>query len=216
MNRAFIFDLDGVVVNTAKFHYQAWKQLAQSLGFDFPEEKGELLKGVSRMESLEIVLEAGEMTYLKAVEKEVLADSKNRLYLDFISGLSNEDILPGIYEFLLRIRSEGYRTALGSASKSGGLILRRLGIENLFDVIVDGLSITRAKPDPEVFLTAAEGLCVNPGNCVVVEDARAGVAAAKNGGMHCIGIGKEEVLKGADLILKHTGLLLEADYKSFF
>ena len=126
------------------------------------------------------------------------------------------EILPGILKFLKKIRAEGYKTALGSASKSGGMILQKLGIADLFDVIVDGLSIVKAKPDPEVFLAAAAKLGADPGNCIVIEDAQAGVLAAKNGGMHCIGIGSEEILKGADVVLEHTGLLPNVNYRALF
>lgn len=216
MKQAFIFDLDGVVADTARYHYQAWRELGLSLGFMFPEQEGERLKGISRMDSLEILLETGKITGLKEHEKKVLADRKNRIYLGFIQNLGSQDILPGILEFLKQIRRDGYGIALGSASRSGDIILQNLGIRDLFDVVVDGCSITRAKPDPEVFLTAAKELGAVPENCIVVEDAAAGVEAAKNGGMYCIGIGSKESLKGADLVLEHTGLLATADYKLLF
>ena len=216
MIQAFIFDLDGVVVDTAKYHYLAWKELAGELGFDFPEAEGERLKGVSRMDSLEIVLESGRITGLTAEEKKRLADRKNKSYLTYINRLDEREILPGILKFLKKIRAEGYKTALGSASKSGGMILQKLGIADLFDVIVDGLSIVKAKPDPEVFLTAAAKLGADPGNCIVIEDAQAGVLAAQNGGMHCIGIGSEEIHKGADVVLEHTGLLPNVNYRALF
>lgn len=216
MKQAFIFDLDGVVVDTARYHCQAWKELAETLGFELPESVGEHIKGVSRMDSLEIVLAAGRITGLSDQDKMKMADKKNSIYQRLISNLSCLDILPGIAGFLKQIREEGYGTALGSASRSGNLILKRLEIRDLFDVVVDGCSIRNAKPDPEVFLKAAEGLGTAPGNCIVVEDAAAGVTAAKNSGMHCIGIGEMEVLIGADLVLKHTGLLLQADYRGLF
>ncbi|WP_252197992.1 beta-phosphoglucomutase [Clostridium sp. MCC353] len=216
MKQAFIFDLDGVVTDTAIYHYQAWRELGRSLGFEFPEWEGEKLKGISRMASLEIVLEAGKITGLKEGDKRSLADRKNRIYLGYIQNLDSRHILPGITEFLDKIKGEGYKTALGSASRSGDRILKNLGIRDLFDVVVDGCSITRAKPDPEVFLTAAMELGVEPADCIVIEDAAAGVEAAVKGGMHCIGIGKKESLRGADLVLEHTGLLMQADYKSLF
>lgn len=216
MKRAFIFDLDGVVVDTARYHERAWRELAKSLGFEFPECQGERLKGVSRMDSLEIVLEAGKITGLSASEKEAMAERKNRLYLSLIRDIGQGDILPGVYGFLKQIRREGYKTALGSASKSGSLILDRLGIRDMFDVVVDGCSIRKAKPDPEVFLLAAGRLGVEPKDCIVVEDAAAGIKAARDGGMRCIGIGNEETLEGADLILGHTGLLLKAGYERLF
>lgn len=216
MKQAFIFDLDGVVADTARYHYLAWRELGRSLGFELPEREGERLKGISRMDSLEIVLEVGKIKGLKESEKKVLADRKNGIYLGYIQKLDSHDILPGIMEFLEQIKREGYGIALGSASRSGDRILKNLGIRGLFDVVVDGCSIARAKPDPEVFITAAMELGAAPVNCIVVEDAAAGVEAAVNGGMHCIGIGKKESLKGADLVLEHTGLLIQADYKSLF
>lgn len=214
MKQAFIFDLDGVIADTARYHYQAWKEVARSLGFDFSEQEGERLKGVSRMESLEIMLQAGNITGMQDDDKKELAAWKNRIYLKSIRNLSPLDILPGIPEFLGQIQAEGYGIALGSASRSGGIILENLGLRPLFDVVVDGRSITRAKPDPEIFLKAAEELAVAPEHCIVVEDAAAGIAAAGKGGMHCIGIGSEETLKGAELILEHTGLLARSDYRS--
>lgn len=216
MKQAFIFDLDGVIVDTAKYHGQAWKELAGNLGFQLPDYVGERLKGVSRMDSLEVVLEAGRITGLTEKDKKKLADEKNSIYQGLIQNIGCRDILPGISGFLNQIRLEGYGTALGSASRSGSLILNRLKIRSLFDVVVDGCSIRNAKPDPEVFLKAAEGLKVAVENCIVIEDAAAGIMAAKSSGMHCIGIGDKEVLTGADLILEHTGLLLQADYRGLF
>ena len=216
MKHTFIFDLDGVIVDTAKSHHQAWNMLAESLGFVFPEQESERLKGVSRIDSLEIVLAAGGLTNLDCKRKRELAERKNNLYLELISNLSHKDILPGIPQFLAQIRDEGYLTALGSASRNGERVINCMGLAEWFDVIVDGCSITRAKPDPEVFLIAADRLAVEPKHCVVIEDAQAGVIAAKKGGMGCIGIGSEETLKGADLILEHTALLSVSDYQSLF
>lgn len=207
MRRAFIFDLDGVITDTAKYHYLAWKELAAGLGYDFPEEQGERLKGVSRMQSLEIVLESCRGLKLTQEEKEGFAEQKNEIYLHMIEGLTSADILPGIEIFLEKIKREGNLTALGSASKSGGKILDKLGIMPLFDVVVDGNVIRKAKPDPEVFLKAAEMLDTDPRHCIVIEDAQAGVKAAKAGGMYCIGIGEERYLKEADLVLESTDQL---------
>lgn len=214
MKKAFIFDLDGVIVDTAKYHYLAWKELAAELGFDFPIEHNERQKGVSRMASLEVVLEVGGITGLTPEEKTALADKKNSIYLDMISGLSEKHILPGISEFLQKIRAEGFLVGLGSASKSGRLIIERLGLLPLFDVIVDGHQAWKPKPDPQVFLLAGEQMAVPADRCIVVEDAAAGVEAALAAGMHVIGIGKREMLKEADIVLSGTELLAETDYGS--
>lgn len=202
--RAFIFDLDGVVVNTAKYHYQAWRKLAGELGFIFDRSQNERLKGVSRMESLRIVLEAGNIVGLPEEEKAELADRKNRYYLEMISKIDESEILPGILEFIEKIRRAGYKTALGSASRSGGMILRKLHIDQEFDVIVDGNEVEKPKPDPEVFVRASRLLGVPCRECVVVEDAAAGVKAAHAGGMKCIGIGSRAVLGDADAVVDST------------
>lgn len=209
--KAVIFDLDGVVVNTAKYHYLAWKKLAAELGFEFEEVHNERLKGVSRMESLNIVLEVGGITGLTEEEKRELADRKNRYYLEMIAKLDQSEILPGIREFLDRLHEEGYKTALGSASKSGGMILEKLGLSGRFDVIVDGNLVEKPKPDPEVFVKGAQLLHIPCEECVVVEDARAGVEAAHAGNMKCIGIGSSEILGEAELVVSDTTKLLQVD-----
>lgn len=207
--RAVIFDLDGVVVNTAKYHYLAWKKLAKELGFDFDAVHNERLKGVSRMESLNIVLEVGGLTGYTEEEKKKLADRKNGYYLEMIDTIDQSEILPGIERFLTRLKDEGYKTALGSASKSGRMILEKLGLDNKFDVIVDGNLVERPKPDPEVFVKAAELLQIPCEECVVIEDAKAGVEAAHAGGMKCIGIGNEEILSAAERVEPDTSRLSE-------
>lgn len=212
--KAVIFDLDGVVVNTAKYHYLAWKKLAEELGFDFDENQNEKLKGVSRMESLRIVLEAGGITGLSDEKKKELADRKNGYYLEMIAEIDASEILPGIPEFLAKIRREGYRTALGSASKSGRMILEKLGIDSQFDVIVDGNMVEKPKPDPEVFITAAKLLDAPCQTCIVVEDAAAGVEAAHAGGMKCVGIGDSQVLGEAELVVDSTKKLTEIDLEN--
>jgi len=195
-----IFDLDGVIVDTAKYHYLAWKRLADELGFEFTEENNEALKGVSRMASLEILLSVGGIKKSPA-EKELLATRKNNWYVEFISKMTPEEILPGSVELLRRLRSVGIHTAIGSASKNAGMILDRIGISQLFDVIVDGHKIAHAKPDPEVFLKGAEELGIAPSCCVVFEDAVAGVEAALAGGMKCVGIGDKIRLAKANLVV---------------
>jgi beta-phosphoglucomutase len=195
--KACLFDLDGVIVDTAKFHFIAWKEMANELGFDFSEEENEQLKGVSRMRSLEILLEIGKITKSEE-EKSRLAAAKNRRYLEFVQQMSEEEILPGVIRFLNDLRSNGMPIALGSASKNAQLILDRIHLKEKFDVIVDGNIVSKAKPHPEVFLKCAEMLNVEPRECLVFEDAQAGIDAALNGGMKVIGVGSSDTLSDAD------------------
>ncbi|MDD3337605.1 MAG: beta-phosphoglucomutase [Lachnospiraceae bacterium] len=206
--KAIIFDLDGVVVDTAKYHYLAWRKLAQELGFTFEKMHNERLKGVSRMRSLEIVLEVGGITGVSEEKKQELAERKNGYYLEMISGINQSEILPGITEFISRKKKAGYKIGLGSASKSGGMILEKLGLAGQFDVIVDGNLVERAKPDPQVFTKAAELLGVPCSQCIVIEDAAAGIDAAIAGGMKCIGVGARDILKKADIVVPDTEALL--------
>ncbi len=199
--KACIFDLDGVIVDTAKYHYMAWRELANGLGFDFSPEQNEQLKGVSRMASLEILLKIGGLNSINPVEKERLANEKNIRYVNLIREMTPAEILPGAKELLVQLRAEGILIALGSASKNAMMILERLKLIPLFDAIIDGTKVTKAKPDPEVFLKGAEALGVLPSLCCVFEDAQAGVQAAKTGGMKCIGVGNPETLKQADLVV---------------
>lgn len=198
--QACLFDLDGVIVDTAVYHYKAWKRLAAEMGFDFTEEQNELLKGVSRVRSLEIILELGGITKTEAEKKE-LANRKNTWYVDMINHMKPNEILPGAREFVKSCRDAGIKTALGSASKNSMTILEKIGMVNLFDAIIDGNKVSKAKPDPEVFLKGAQALGVAPANCVVFEDAIAGVEAAIAGGMKVVGIGSPKVLVGADLVV---------------
>ncbi|MFN7250083.1 MAG: beta-phosphoglucomutase [Anaerobacillus sp.] len=195
--KACIFDLDGVIVDTAKFHYLAWRRLAQELGFDFSEEDNERLKGVSRMDSLNILLEIGGVE-LDDAKKEELAQKKNDWYVELISDMDESEILPGTTEFLTMLREAGIKISLGSASKNARTILTKIGLIEMFDAIVDGTHISKAKPDPEVFLLGAKELGVEPNECVVFEDAFAGVEAAINAGMYVIGIGSKETLHRAN------------------
>jgi len=197
---ALLFDLDGVIVDTAKYHYLAWKELAEGLGFHFSEEHNERLKGVSRMRSLDILLEVGGVQFSEE-EKLRLADKKNKRYVEMISKMQPDELLPGALEFLKSAKAKGYKTALGSASKNAMIILNRLQIVDLFDAIIDGTKVSKAKPNPEVFLAGAKALNTPPENCVVFEDAAAGVEAAHNGNMFCIGIGTKENLPDADVLI---------------
>ena len=195
-----IFDLDGVIVDTARFHFLAWKRLASQLGFDFTEEHNEALKGVSRMASLEIMLRVGGITKSKG-EMELLAALKNEWYVEYISTMTESDLLPGSIELLNSLRSKGILTAIGSASRNARTILEKTKISSLFDVIVDGNKVSRAKPDPEVFLKGAEEMGLSPDNCIVIEDAQSGIEAAIAAGMRCVGIGNHEILGRADLVV---------------
>ena len=198
--KACIFDLDGVIVDTAVYHYKAWKRLANELGFDFTEEDNERLKGVSRIRSLEIILELGKVQKTEA-EKEELAARKNAWYVDMISRMTPDEVLPGAKEFLQACIDAGIKTALGSASKNSGTILEKTGITHFFNAVIDGNKVSKPKPDPEVFLKGAEELGIPPANCVVFEDAIAGVEAAINGGMRAVGIGSPKVLTKANLVV---------------
>lgn len=195
-----IFDLDGVIVNTAKYHYLAWKRLADELGFEFTEKDNEKLKGVSRMRSLEILLSVGRINASEE-EKIKMAAKKNKWYVEYISKLDKSEILPGVENFINMIKNEGIKVAIGSASKNTMLILNRLGIKDLFDVIIDGNKVSKAKPDPEVFLLGAKGLNLKPEECVVFEDSEAGIEAAIRGNMHSIGIGNPNILKKAEKVI---------------
>ena len=208
--RAAIFDLDGVIVDTAKYHYLAWKRLAKEYGFDFTETDNERLKGVSRLRSLEILLEIGGLA-VDDVEKERMAAQKNEWYIDYIKHMDASEILPGAARYLGNIRAKGVKTALGSASKNTHLILGRLGIADLFEVIVDGNKVSKAKPDPEVFLRAALELGVPPPSCVVFEDAEAGIQAALRANMGVVGIGRPERLSQADIVIGGLGQLVILD-----
>jgi beta-phosphoglucomutase len=207
--QAALFDLDGVIVDTAKYHYIAWRELANALGFDLSEEENERLKGVSRKESLEIILRLGCIV-MNEHEKERLGDSKNERYVELVSHMEPSEILRGAREYLSKLRARGVKIALGSASKNAELVLHGLGIRDHFDLVVDGTMVQKSKPDPEVFLLGAEGLGVDPAQCVVFEDAAAGVEAAKAAGMCAVGIGKVENLPGADLVVPGLYALLES------
>lgn len=198
--KACIFDLDGVLVDTARYHFLAWKSLSDRLGFIFTESDNERLKGVSRMASLEILLEIGQMSP-SDIEKLEYAEEKNSLYLEYIEKMTPADILPGVREFLAELKKSGILIGLGSVSKNARTILSKTAITEFFDAIVDGTVISQAKPDPEVFLTGARMLKTHPAQCVVFEDAVAGVEAAHRAGMKCVGVGSPDILSDADMII---------------
>jgi beta-phosphoglucomutase len=200
-NKAFIFDLDGVIVDTAKYHYLAWRNLANSLGFDFTEEQNEHLKGVSRVKSLEILLEIGNIN-LSEEKKKTLLDEKNNEYLEYVNKMTPDEILPGVIRVLDFLDKKGVKFALGSASKNASLILEKVDLLDRFTALIDGNDVSKAKPDPEVFLIAASKLKKDPENCIVVEDAIAGIQAANKATMLSVGIGSREVLNEANYVFK--------------
>lgn len=183
-----IFDLDGVIVSTDNCHYLAWKRMADEEGIYFDRAINERLRGVSRMESLEIILERAQRPYT-GEEKQAMAARKNEYYVELIGSLTAADLLPGALETLTWLRQKGVKVAIGSSSKNTPIILRQIGLDTAFDAVADGNAITRSKPDPEVFLLAARLLGLAPENCLVVEDAEAGVQAAVAGGMRALGVG---------------------------
>lgn len=187
--QAVIFDLDGVICSTDQYHYLAWKQIADSLGIFFDETINDRLRGVSRMDSLDIVLEKYDKK-LTETEKVKLAEAKNDIYKELLKKISQKDLSSEVKETLNTLRQMGKKLAIGSSSKNAKTILRQLGIEDSFDAISDGTNITHSKPDPEVFLKAAEYLGLEPRECLVVEDAKAGILAAHNGGFCSAGIGE--------------------------
>lgn len=198
--KAAIFDLDGVIVDTARYHFTAWKEIASELGINFSHEDNEKLKGVSRERSLEILLELGNKT-INQEEFRLLADKKNANYLNLISQLTSEDCLQGVKEYISELKKAGWKIGLGSASKNAQFILQKLEIIDLFDTVVDGTKIEKAKPDPEVFLKASEELNVKPDQCIVFEDAVSGVIAGKKAGMTVVGVGDKTVLGSADVVI---------------
>jgi len=197
MKKGFIFDLDGVIVDTAKYHFLAWRKLANSIGVDFTSEQNEQLKGVSRVKSLEKILAWGNKTISEAQFSELM-HSKNEDYLSYIETMTSEEILPDVFKVLDFLKEHNQAIALGSASKNARVILEKVELLDYFDTIVDGTNVTKAKPDPEVFLNAASQLDITPAKCIVFEDSVAGVQAANTANMTSIGIGTVNVLGEAN------------------
>jgi len=202
--KAIIFDLDGVIVDTAHYHYIAWKRLAQELGIDLTLADNEKLKGVSRVRSMEIILALGGVT-LGDEERESMANKKNTWFVDHLERMAPDEIFPGVKELLTTLRKRGIKVALASSSKNAKRVIQLLHIEDAFDVVVDGNMIVHSKPDPEIFLLAASKLGLPAAECLVFEDAEAGVEAAKAAGMKCVGIGSKDQLGKADVVLATTG-----------
>lgn len=197
---ACIFDLDGVIVETAQFHFKAWQRLAESLDIPFGPEFNEKLKGVSRRKSIEKILSVDDRTLPESKIKELM-DKKNEWYQDYIAELTPEDILEGIPTFLDELQALNIGLAIGSSSKNAQYILDYLQLNDPFQAVIDGTKVENTKPDPEVFLKGAKALGVAPEECLVFEDAASGVEAAKAGGMVCVGVGSEEYLGDADLVI---------------
>ena len=214
MIKACIFDLDGVIVDTAHYHFVAWQRLAKELGITFTEKENERLKGVSRMRSLEIILEIGGIE-LSEEEKEKLALRKNGWFVEYINAIKPEEVFSGVPELLQSIRSKGIKVGLASSSKNADTVLRLLGIGNMFDAIVDGTMIVNTKPNPEIFLLAARKLGVVPSDCIVFEDAEAGVEAAIAAGMKCVGVGLPGQLSTANEVVRNTADFQLADLEKF-
>ena len=210
MIKAVIFDLDGVLVTTDELHFAAWKALAERLGISgFTRADNARQRGVSRMASLEVVLEKSDREFSDK-EKSALAEEKNDIYVKSLSALSRADVLPGVFEFIDYIKSKGIKAAVGSASKNTPLILEKTGLADKFDAVSCGLDTTRSKPDPEVFLIAAQKLGIDPCGCAVIEDSTAGIEAAKTGGMYAVAVGAAEHDPKADISIGS----LESLYKT--
>jgi len=195
--KAVIFDLDGVIVSTDQYHYKAWKQMADKEKIYFDEEINEKLRGVSRIESLQIILTRSQRVYTE-LEKIELADRKNKYYRELLNNLTSEEILPGVKSVLGELKRNNIKVAIGSSSKNTLLILNKIGFGNYFNAVADGNEIKKSKPDPEVFLLAAKKLAIDPKDCLVVEDANAGVEAAIRGGMKVLGVGAASKNSRAD------------------
>lgn len=209
--KAVIFDLDGVITDTAHYHYLAWKRLAESVGAPFDESFNEQLKGVDRMGSLDLILARAPRAYAPE-EKLALADAKNRHYQLLIATMTPDNLLPGALNALEETRSAGLKIGLASVSKNAFTVLDRLGIRDRFDDVVDAATIRNSKPDPEIFLTAAQHLGVAPQDCLGVEDAAAGVASIRDAGMFAVGVGSPDVLYRADRVIPSMLHFRLADY----
>lgn len=207
MIKACIFDLDGVIVDTAHYHFLAWQRLAKELGVDLTEKDNEKLKGVSRMQSLQIILDMGKIALAKD-RRESLADRKNDWFVEYIEAMRPSEIFPGVKELITAMKKIGMKVALASSSKNAPRVIELLGIGKLFDTVVDGSMIIDTKPDPEIFMLTAQRLNIKNADCLVFEDAEAGVEAAIRAGMKCVGVGSPAVLSKANMVVAKT-----ADFK---
>jgi beta-phosphoglucomutase len=206
--KACIFDLDGVIVDTAHYHFLAWRRLGREFGIELTEKDNEKLKGVSRMQSLQIILDMGKIDISKD-RKESLADRKNAWFVEYIEAMKPDEIFPGVKSLIKAIKKKGLKVALASSSKNAPRVIELLGISDLFDVVVDGSMIVDTKPDPEIFLLSAQQLNLKAKDCLVFEDAEAGVEAAIRAGMKCIGVGSENLSKANRVIAKTADFKIE-------
>lgn len=213
--KAIIFDLDGVICSTDEYHYLAWKTLADELGIYFDRDINKRLRGVSRMASLEIILERSEKLYTPE-EKQELAAVKNGRYVELLQNLSPSEILAGIPELLTECKTHGIKTALASASRNAPFIIHKLGLEKAFDYIANAAVVARSKPAPDIFLAAAAGLGIEPEHCIGIEDAQAGIEAIHAAGMKAVGIGSADTLGDADLLVHETKALKYSRITEFF
>ncbi len=205
---AFIFDLDGVITDTAEYHYLAWKKLADEIGIDIDREFNETLKGVSRMESLErILIHGNKQNNFTVEEKEKMADDKNQYYISLIEKITPKDILPGISKLLENIKSNNIKIGLASASKNATMVLNNLKLIDYFDFIADASECKNSKPAPDIFLMALNGLNVEAKNCIGIEDAYSGVEAINASGIYSVGVGDKKILKNANLVVEDTKCL---------
>lgn len=217
MLKAVIFDLDGVITDSAKYHYLAWKELADELDIDFDEEYNEKLKGVSRMESLDLILQNKNLQdSFTLEEKTAMAEKKNTNYVKLIQQITPDDVLPGIKEFLAALKKENIKTAIASVSRNAFFIIDKLELNDSFDYIVDAAEIANAKPFPDIFLAGAKAVGVQPAECVGVEDAKAGIEAIKRANMKAVGVGTADQMAEADMILASTQELNLDRIKSAF
>lgn len=208
MIEAFIFDLDGVITDTAEYHYLAWKELANKIDIEIDREFNETLKGISRMESLErILIHGNKQNDFTIEEKNIMANDKNMYYVSLIENITPEDILPGISELLDNIKSNNIKIGLASASKNAVMVLNNLKLINYFDFIADASKCKNSKPAPDIFLMALKGLNVEAKNCIGIEDAYSGIEAINASGMYSVGVGDKEILKNANLVVEDTTYL---------
>ncbi|TAI48254.1 beta-phosphoglucomutase [Flagellimonas allohymeniacidonis] len=215
MIKGFIFDLDGVITDTAEQHFLAWKKLSDEMGWEFDREVNENLRGISRMDSLRFILDHNEISLDDETLVE-LATKKNVVYQDLLNDITPEDFLPGAKEILTHLRTEGFHVALGSSSKNAQKVLEQLSATGYFDVVGDGHSVTKSKPNPAIFLFGAEKLGLQPEECIVFEDAEKGIDAAKNGGFYSVGIGPYERVGHAHLRFDTMAEATLFEIKSYF
>lgn len=215
MIKGFIFDLDGVITDTAELHFQAWKTLSEEIGWDFDRSVNENLRGVSRMDSIKIIMNHNNAS-IKEDSLINLATKKNDIYVDSLNQLTHNDFLPGAKELLVELKNEGYKIALGSASKNSSKVLKQLDATQFFDIIGDGNSVKKSKPAPDIFLFGAEKLNLKPEECIVFEDAESGIDAAIAGGFYSVGIGPKERVGHANIRFDSIKQVMLFEIKSHF